>query len=139
MRLIKCAIGLLLSLPLISHAATNPECLKHLGGAFSGAQCFIGLSNDLEASNKELVEKILVTIPKGNKNRNLLRSYVREQNKARKFCELSRVSATEWRTEKRAPNPMYIQPDVIYFECIYDSLQRENKFLKDLLTNAMQE
>ncbi len=139
MSVIKIAIGVLFFLPGISTAATDPACLKHLGGALAGVQCFVGLSDDLNASNKDLLAKILVTIPKGNKNRNALQSYALEQKKAKKYCELSRASSTQWRIEKRAAQPMYYQPDVIYFQCVYDNLERENRFLNDLLKNALQE
>lgn len=137
MSFVKIAICAVLCLPTVSNAATNPACLQHLGGALAGVECFAGLSDDLNASNQDLLEKILVTIPKGDRNRDLLRGYVIEQKKAKKYCELSRASATEWRTDKRPAQPRYYQPDVIYFQCVYDNLERENRFLNDLLKNAL--
>ena len=131
--------ALLLWAPLMASAATDPECLKHLGGALSGAECFIGLSNDLKANNKEVVEKIIATIPKGNKNRTVLQNYMRAQASANQYCELARQSATVWIDEKRGPKAMYNQPDVIYLQCIYDNLEHQNKFLKDVLKNALEQ
>jgi hypothetical protein len=126
-------------LPILAKAATDAECLKHMGGAFAGVQCYVGLSNDLVAENQNLIKKIMKTIPKGNKNRNLLHQYEREQKDIKRFCQISRDSSTEWVSEKRPINPMYYQPDVIYYECVFESLEHQNKFLKKILNNASQE
>ena len=130
---------LIFCLPALAKAATDVECLKHMGGAFADVQCYVGLSNDLAGDNKILIDKIVKTMPKGNKNRNLLRQYEREQEGLRKYCQLSRDSSTEWVSEKHPINPMYYQPDVIYYECVFDSLEHQNKFLKKILSNASQD
>jgi len=123
----------------MSHAATDPECLKHLGGAFSGVECFNGLSNDLRQENKILAKKVDATIPPGNKNRELLNAYKRDQIASRKYCELTRESLTDWKPEQHLTNPRYHDSDVVYYECVYDLLKLENQFLKNLLKNITQE
>ena len=138
MQVTKIVMSLIFCLPAITSASTDPECLKHLGGAFSGVECYNGLSNDIAAENKILASKLLASIPKGNKNKTLLRQYENHQAEAKKYCELSRNSYTEWVSEKHSTNPRYYDYDVVYYECVYDILQAQNKFLKNLLSNASQ-
>lgn len=139
MRVTKTAACVIMSLSGICHASTNPECLKHLGGAFGDVECFNGLSSDLKQENRKIVESVAATIPNGNRNKRLLDEYLRNQAKARKFCELSRQSMTNWVREAVTVNPRYHDYDVAYYECVYVLLEQENKFLKSLFKNANQE
>ena len=138
MQATKIIISLFFCVPVIASATTDPECLKHLGGAFAGVECYNGLSNDIAAENKILMDKIAATIPKRNKNKDLLWQYERHQMDSKKYCQLSRNSYTGWVTEKHSINPRYYDYDVVYYECIYDILQAQNKFLKNILKNSSQ-
>ena len=138
MRLIKFAACIVMSMSSLCHAATDPECLKHLGGAFGDVECFNGLSNDLKQENSKLAESVASTMPKESKNRNLLKAYLQNQVKARDFCELSRESMTDWVREAESVNPRYHDYDVAYYQCVYSLLEQENRFLKSLLKNANQ-
>jgi hypothetical protein len=139
MRVIKAAVCFAMSVSTLAHASTDPECLKHLGGAFGDVECFNGLSNDLKQENTKLAASVASTIPNGNRNKNLLREYQRNQVKSREFCELSRQSLTGWVREAATTNPRYHDYDAAYYECLYRLLEQENKFLKSLLKNASQE
>jgi hypothetical protein len=139
MRAIKIAASVALSISNLCHASTDPECLKHLGGAFGDVECFNGLSNDLKQENRKLAENVASTIPNGNKNKSVLKEYLRNQVKSRDFCELSRESMTNWVREAVTVNPRYHDYDVAYYECVYVLLEQENKFLKRLLKNANQQ
>lgn len=138
MRAIKIAACVAMSISSLSHASTDPECLKHLGGAFGDVECFNGLSNDLKQENRKLAKDVTSTIPNGNRNKAILEEYLRNQVKSRNFCELSRESMTNWLHEAVTVNPRYHDYDVAYYECVYSLLQQENKFLKSLLKNANQ-
>lgn len=139
MRATRIAISVALGISSICHAATDRTCLQHLGGAFSGVECFNGLSNDLKNENKKLAEAVTATIPDGNRNRRLLAEYLRDQSSSQNFCELSRQSMTNWVREAATVNPRYHDYDVAYYECVYGLLDQQNKFLKSLLKNARQE
>lgn len=140
MRAIKfAALAAMMSISGLCYASTDPECLKHLGGAFGDVECFNGLSNDLNKENRKLAEKIATTIPNGNRNRVILKEYLQNQVRAQDFCELSRESMTDWVREVVTVNPRYHDYDVAYYECVYLHLEQENKFLKRLLKNANQE
>ena len=134
----KIAACIAMSLSSLCHAATDPECLKHLGGAFGDVECFNGLSNDLKQENRKLAESVASTMPKGSRNKDLLKAYLQNQIKLRDFCELSRESMTDWVHEAPTVNPRYHDYDVAYYECVYGLLDQENKFLKSLLKNANQ-
>ncbi|MYN46721.1 hypothetical protein GTP23_16865 [Pseudoduganella sp. FT93W] len=138
MRVIRNLIGVLLGMVTLCHAATDPECLKHLGGAFGDVECFNGLSIELKKENQVLVKEISASIPSGNKNRNLVKDYLRHQEKGRDFCELSRQSLTNWKREVKAKNPRYYDYDVAYYECLYLLVEQENRFLKNLSKNVDQ-
>lgn len=138
MRATKVITCIIFFAPLISIAETDPECIKHLGGAFAGVECYNGLSNDITAENKILIEKINSIIPKNNKNKTLLKKYVHYQIESKNYCALSRDSYTGWVSEKRVANPRYHDYDVIYHECIYEILINQNKFLKKILNNSSQ-
>lgn len=138
MRATRIAACVAMSISSLCHASTDPECLKHLGGAFGDVECFNGLSNDLKQENRKLAETVASTIPDGNANKSLLKAYLRTQVKARGFCELSRASMTNWVREAATINPRYHDYDVAYYECAYLLLDQENKFLKSLIKNVEQ-
>ena len=123
----------------LCHASTDPECLKHLGGAFGDVECFNRLSNDLKQENKKLAESIASSIPNGNSNKALFKTYLRNQASAQSFCELSRQAMTNWVREAKTANPRYHDYDVAYYECVYVLLEQENKFLKSLSKSVNQE
>lgn len=64
---IKAALALTTLLPIVTFAATDKDCLNHLGGAFGDVECYNGLSNDLRARNQDLYVQVTATIPKDNK------------------------------------------------------------------------
>lgn len=136
MRVVKLAIWSMLLMPGIGRATVDPECLRHLGGAFADVECYNSLSNSIEIENKRLAREITVTIPTGSRNKGLLISYLQNQMKSRRYCELSRDSLAEWVTVKRVQNPRYFYYDVAYYQCVYDNLAHQNRFLKQLLENA---
>lgn len=138
MQLTKAVVFCIFSLPAISTAATDADCLKHLGGAFYGVECYNGLSNDIAAENIILLSKINATIPNGNNDKILLRQYERHQTESKKYCQLSSDSMNDWKRQKHTINPRYYDYDVVYYECIYDILVSQNKFLKNILNNASQ-
>ena len=110
------------------HAKTNPECLKHLGGGLSDADCYGGLTNDLVSENKILYSKIRKTIPKGNEHLHLLDDYMAAQNKAQEFCKLTRDASASWDS---APwGTMY---PGIYAACVYDMRKAQNRYLREIL------
>ncbi len=139
MRATKIAACTFVCISSLCHASTDPECLKHLGGAFGDVECFNGLSNDLKKENVRLAENLASTIPLKNRNKVLLRQYLHNQLNAQKFCELSRASMTKWASEAAMVNPRYHDYDVAYYECKYGLLEQENKFLKRLIKNVNQE
>lgn len=128
-----------MSISSLCHASTDPECLKHLGGAFGDVECFNGLSNDLKKENKKLAQNVASTIPKGNRNKILFDQYRKNQVNSQNFCELSRASMTNWVREAKTVNPRYHDYDVAYYECVYGLLEQENKFLKRLIKNINQQ
>ena len=123
----------------LCHASTDPQCLKHLGGAFGDVECFNGLSNDLKKENNRLAVKLSAIIPKPNRNATLFNKYLKTQADAPQFCELSRASMTGWQREAETVNPRYHDYDVAYYACVYSLLEQENKFLKTLIKNSSQE
>lgn len=134
--IVRAVIGLILLFPLTSHAVTDAECLKHLGGAFAAVECYNGLSKDIAAENNILINKIAATIPKGNINKVILKRYVYQKAESKKYCQLSRDSLTEWVSEKQTINPRYYDYDVAYYECIFNILGEQNTFLKNILKNV---
>jgi hypothetical protein len=136
MRVIEIAKWIFLFFPGIVSAAVDPKCLKHLGGAFADVECYNSLSNNLEVENKRLIRDIAVTIPIGNPNQTLLTKYQQEASEYKKYCELSRDSLTEWVSEKAGGNPRYFYYDVAYYQCIYENLVFQNRFLKELRNNV---
>ena len=137
MQIIKAVISLIFFLPTISNATTDTECLNHLGGAFAGVECYNSLSNELTEENKTLINEIYATIPNGNKNKYLLNQYERHTTHSKKYCQLSRDSLTAWISEKHTINPRYYDYDVTYYECIYNILDNQNKFLKKYLGTCL--
>jgi hypothetical protein len=139
MRAIKIAACIAMSVASTCFASTDPECLKHLGGAFGDVECFNGLSNDLRKENAKLANDVGSTIPNKNRNKALLKAYLRNQVQSRKYCELSRASMTSWNRERAMVNPRYHDYDVAYYECIHTLLMQENSFLKRLYKRANQQ
>lgn len=138
MQATKIAACVAMSISSLCHASTDPECLKHLGGAFADVECFNGLSNELKQKNRKLAESVAATIPQGNRNKKFLNDYLRNQVRSADFCELSRESMTNWEREADAVNPRYHDYDVAYYECVYVLLEQQKKFLNALLKNANQ-
>jgi hypothetical protein len=138
MRAIKIVSFVAMFFSNLSYAATDPECLKHLGGAFGDVECFNSLSNDLKQENTKIAKNVASTIPNGNRNKGILKEYLRSQVKSQNFCELGRASMTNWVREPTTTNPRYRDYDVAYYECVYSLLEQENKFLKALFKNANQ-
>jgi hypothetical protein len=139
MQAIKIAACIAMSISNTCFAATDPECLKHLGGAFGDVECFNGLSAELTKENVKLGSDVASTIPNGNRNRSLLKAYLRNQVQSRNYCELSRNAITNWRREAVPVHPRYHDYDVAYYECVYMLLVQENRFLKNLYKGIHQE
>jgi hypothetical protein len=112
-------------------AKTNPECLKHLGGGFSDAQCFAGLQAEVAEENKLLYRKIRSKIPASNEHAAVLDAYMAAQDDGVKFCELQRDAGAGWET-----NPDGSMYPALYQQCIFELRKIQNKFLTDLLTMA---
>ena len=136
MRIIKGMVVLFLFVSAIARAETDADCLKHLGGALSGVECYSGLSTDLSIENNSLLMAIDKTIPIKDGNRNLLRQYMKQQDRLRKYCLLSKNALNQWDAEQREVNPRYHDYDVVYAECIYDLLKQQNAFLKKVLEST---
>lgn len=49
------------------------------------------------------------------------------------FCRLQKNAYAKWHIEKQVKGPRYYDYDVVYFECIYNKKQEENRFLTQLL------
>ena len=135
MQLTKSVLSLLFFFPTISIAATDAECLKHLGGAYFGIECYSGLSKGIAAENTILKSKIYESIPKGNEDKILLNQYEYHQAVSKKYCQLTSDSMNNWKRPERTANPQAYDYDVVYYECVNDILVSENKFLKGLLEN----
>jgi hypothetical protein len=127
---------ILMLLPGTCIAGMDPECTQHLGGAFADVECFNSLSKVLEADNERLANQIAAAIPAGNENQALLLSYQQAQPAQKRYCRLIRNSLTEWVEERSQQNPRYAFYDVAYYQCIYENLAHQNRFLKQLLHNA---
>ncbi len=112
-------------------AKTDPECLKHLGGGFSDAQCFAGLRADVVAGNRTLYKKIRAKIPVGNGHARMLDAYMAAQDNGVKFCELQRDAGAGW--ESNPDGSMY---PALYEECVLGLRKAQNQFLTDLATMA---
>lgn len=139
MQAIKIAACIVMTMSSTCFASTDPECLKHLGGAFGDVECFNGLSNDLKKGNVILANDVASTIPNRNRNKTLLKAYLRNQAHSRNYCELSREAMTKWSREASTVNPRYHDYDVAYYECVYMLLVQENMFLKNLKKSINQD
>jgi hypothetical protein len=117
-------------------AETDPACLKHLGGAFYGVECYNGLGNDLRKSNSELKTRLLKIIPRNNPNVARLNRYLRNLDEAMKTCEITSESMNSWRPAEHAANPRYVDTDVLFYECKYRLLKHQNEFLNSLLSHS---
>ncbi|RKF46083.1 hypothetical protein BCY88_25735 [Paraburkholderia fungorum] len=112
-------------------AKTDPECLKHLGGGFSDAECFAGLRVNIVEENKLLYKKIRAKVPVGNEHAKVLDAYMAAQDNAEKFCELQRDAGAGWET-----NPDGSMYTALYERCVFELRTVQNKFLMNLLTMA---
>lgn len=115
----------------VAGAKTDPACLQHLGGGFSDAECYAGLSNDLAADNAQLYKRLHTTIPAGNVHGKLLDEYMAARNESLKFCELQRNAGAQWKSKH--DGSMF---PALYEQCVYDMRNEQNKFLKGLLEMA---
>jgi hypothetical protein len=112
-------------------ARTNPDCLNHLGGGFSDAECYAGLSNDLVLDNKKLYVKLRSTIPADNVHVKLLDDYMKAQDESIKYCNLQRNAGGKWKTDH--DGSMF---PAIYAQCAYEFRKAQNAFLKNALEMA---
>jgi hypothetical protein len=120
-----------------AHADTdNYECLNHLTGSSSlDVNCYIGSAESLAEENKTLYLKIVSEIPRGNKNRNLLKHYMLDQENLIRYCQISKVAGAGWVqsvTSKNIDNMF----DVIYYQCIFNFRKNQNSYLRDILDSA---
>lgn len=118
-----------------AQAETDPECLQHLGGAFSGVECYNGLTNDLRVENKRLSKEIAESIPKSSNSKGLLGSYMKNEINSEKFCNLEKESYAGWQIDHPLKAPRYHDYDVVYFECVYSRALEQNRFLKKIHKN----
>ena len=135
MQLAKAILIFVLLGPKVVLSNTAPECLEHLGGAYSSVECYNGLTNDLKKEKISLLKSINQHIPKGNKNRKLLREYILSKSFERRFCTIQKESYANWQIETSSANPRYFDYDVVYFECIYSQELEINRFLKNVVKN----
>lgn len=129
MRTISLILLIIFSQITLADTNTDPDCINHLGGAFGGVECYNGLSKELELKNKSIAKKILQKVPKNNSNRGLLKKYTQSVRNIEVFCNIQKNAYANWKTEKPTKNPRYFDYDVVYFECVYNRRQEENKFL----------
>lgn len=125
-------VAVVIAIP--SHGAsakTDSECLKHLGGGFSDAECFAGLRADVVEQNELLYKKIRAKVPAGNEHAKVLDAYMAAQDDGVKFCELQRDAGAGWET-----NPDGSMYTALYEQCVFDLRKVQNRFLADLLTMA---
>jgi hypothetical protein len=128
--------ALVLAFPAPAAAATDPECLKHLGGAFAGVECFNGLANDLQARNAESVRALQAVIPAASPNRRRLTDYLAHYRQLVRDCDLARESMDDWKPVKPDAGARYRDADVLYYQCVYDLQSAQATFLSRLLANA---
>lgn len=121
---------------VLAHAEMDPECLKHLGGAFAGVECYNGLANDLRTENIRLFKEIIATVPKNSKSKALLSSYMKNEVNSHKFCNLLKESYANWQIDSPSKPPRYHDYDVVYFECVYSKVLEQNRFLNKIYENA---
>lgn len=133
MQLIRTLIVLLF--PVFAHASQNidPDCINNLGGAFAGVECYNSLAIDMESKNKAIEKQVLSKIPKNNSDMALFKKYVKARRQGESFCRLQKHAYAKWQTEKQIKGPRHYDYDVVYFECIYNKKQEENRFLTQLL------
>lgn len=128
--------ALALVLPAAAAAATDPECLKHLGGAFAGVECFNGLANELKAKNAQSVQKLQRAIPARSADRRRLLDYLERYRQLARDCDLARESMDDWKAVKPEGGARYRDADVLYYQCLYDLQSAQDVFLTRLLDNA---
>lgn len=97
------------------------------------------LSTTCELKTIALPKKIAATIPQNSKNRVLFNSYMKNEEKSIKFCDLIKESYAGWKIDQPSSIPRYHDYDVVYFECIYSRAIEQNNFLKRLFENTSQQ
>ncbi len=129
-------VACVLAAPAAASAATDAECLKHLGGAFAGVECFNGLANDLKSKNAEAVLKLQRAIPAGNPNRRRLADVLERYRQLARDCDLARESMDDWTPVKPEGGARYRDADVVYYQCVYDLQAAQDILLTRLIGNA---
>jgi hypothetical protein len=112
----------------------DPECLTHLGGGSGDVECYGFLSNALVDDSKKTYLAITGTIPKGNSNVELLKTYLAAQNRDVAFCKLPMQAPSGWTPD--SSKPLLNMYDSIYAECVYNLRKNENTFLHGILESV---
>jgi hypothetical protein len=133
MQLIRPLIVLLFPVFAYANQQTDPDRINHLGGAFAGVECYNSLAIDMASKNKAIEKQVLSKIPRGNSDRTIFKRYIKTARQGESFCRLQKTAYAKWRIEKQNKGPRYYDYDVVYFECIYNKKQEENRFLTQLL------
>lgn len=133
MQLIRSLI--LLCFPVLAHAnqQVDQDCINHLGGAFAGVECYNSLAIDMALKNKAIEKEILSKIPRKNTDRAILKKYILAARQSESFCHLQKNAYAKWNFEIKTNGPRYYDYDVVYFECVYNKKQEENRFLSQML------
>lgn len=117
---------------VFANEKTDPDCLNHLGGAFSSIECYNGLSKELDSINKSIAKRLLEKTPTAN-DKKLLKKYMAFARKGEEFCTIQKSAHANWDFDKMETNPRYHDYDVVYFECVYNKKKEQNKFLTQTL------
>jgi hypothetical protein len=118
-----------------AYASDAEECLKHLGGAFYGVECYSKVIREIESR----ITSKSTSVESMNKNevyQRTFRSYLHMNEKIESFCVLPRDASAGWRRPEHETPPTYIDSDVIFLECKYNLLKAEEKFLDMIITSA---
>lgn len=133
MQLIKSLVVLFFPVFVHANQQVDPDCINHLGGAFAGVECYNSLAIDMASKNKAIEKQVQLKIPKRNRDRIIFNSYIKSARQSESFCSLQKNAYAKWQIEKQTKGPQYYDYDVVYFECIYNKKQEENRFLTELL------
>lgn len=133
MPLIRLLVVLLFPVFAYANQKIDPDCKNHLGGAFAGVECYNSLAIDIESKNRAIEKQVLSRIPKGNSDRAMFKRYIIAARQSESFCQLQRHAYAKWQINKPIKGPRYFDYDVVYFECIFNKKQEENRFLTQLL------
>jgi len=133
MQLTKSLIVFLFPVYVQANQQIDPDCINHLGSAFAGVECYNSLSIDMESKNKAIEKQVLSKIPKEKDDIVIFKNYIKAARQSELFCRLQKHAYAKWQIEKQIKGPRYYDYDVVYFECIYNKKQEENRFLTQLL------